>query len=150
MFRLALVGLYDAAVIGAAIGDSTADLVWRLLQVFLATIFVALLAYYSLKMMGLARSRRMAGGNLSLIESIAVGQQSMVQLIKVGDEFIVIGVTKENVSLLCTLDETQVTVPEVGNIMPGNINFAKILGRFQENKGSENKELENKEQDEQR
>jgi len=121
-------------------GSSTANMVWRLLQVVLATIFVSLLAYYSLKMLGLARSRRGFGnsGNLSVLETIVVGQQSMVQLIKAGDKFLVIGVTKERVTLLSELDDTQVEMPEISGFGVSGTAFGNVLSRFLPPKGDAN------------
>ena len=103
---------------------TTADLAWGIVRAILVTAFVALLAYYSVKMMGLARGRRGLGnGNLNVVESIMVGQQSMVQLVRAGEKYLVIGVTRERVTLLAELDE--ISEPEEPEVP-----FSSILNRF--------------------
>lgn len=121
------------------------NLVWRLLQVILATIFVALLAYYSVKMMGLSRGRRgRENRNLSVVESIVVGAQSMVQLVRAGDKYLVVGVTKERVTLLAELDEADVIESEATGFGTNAISFSKVLGRFLPPKDSfDNDDFEN-------
>jgi|GEM_PF-799276 len=113
------------------IASSAGDLIWRFLQIILATIFVVLLSYYSIKMFAIARGQRgRQGSNLSVIESIAVGQQSMVQLVRAGDKYLVIGVTKEKVTLLSEVDKAIVIEPEPMSFSSADVPFGNVLSRF--------------------
>lgn len=117
--------------ISTPITSSAGDLVWRFLQIILATIFVVLLSYYSIKMFAIARGRqRRKGSNLTIVESIAVGQHSMVQVVRAGDKYLVIGVTKERVTLLSELDSDEVLKPEPITFDSKSIPFANVLNKF--------------------
>ena len=99
-------------------------------RIILATAGVALLAYYVTKMLALSRGRigRGRGGNLQVVESIAVGAQSMIQLIKAGDKYLVVGITKERVTLLAELSKEEVSEPEAPELP--TVPFNKVLSRF--------------------
>ena len=107
-----------------------------ILRVVAAVAFVALLAYFTVKMMALSRGRRGKGGNLYVVESIIVGNSSMVQIIKAGNRYLVIGVTKERVTFLADLDDSQVSEPE--NVEVNFTPFDKVLKRYLGPKGNEN------------
>lgn len=136
---------FDITFLATTFGMGTGEIVWRLLQVILVTVIVALLAYYSIKIMGLARGRHRVGSNVYVVESIVVGQQSMVQLIKAGDKYLVIGVTKERVTLLSELDESQVKVPDEVNV---GVPFGNVLNRFLTPKDEDSEKDRGGEQDE--
>jgi len=101
---------------------------WPVFRTILATVFVALLAYFVVRMLALARGRMGRGGNLAVIESIAVGNQSMVQLIKAGDKYLVIGVTREKVTILTELEDSQVNVPDTVEV--AITPFDSVLKRY--------------------
>jgi len=108
-------------------------MVGHFFRIILATVFVAILAYFVLRLVG-ARGRASQwsrNGNLKLIETIAIGAQSMVQLIKVGDKFLVIGVSKDKgITLLAELSKDEVEEPEAVDVPPINVPFNKIMQRF--------------------
>jgi len=99
-----------------------------ILRVIGAVAIVALLAYFTVKMMALSRGRRGKGGNLYVVESIIVGSASMVQIVKAGNKYLVIGVTKERVTFLAELDDSQVSEPE--SVEVNFTPFDKVLRRY--------------------
>jgi len=111
-------------------GFPAAAMMGHIFRIVLATAGVALLAYYVTKMLALSRGRagRIRGGNLQVVESIATGAQSMIQLIKAGDKYLVVGITKERVTLLAELSKEEVSEPEAQEfpVVP----FNKVLSRF--------------------
>jgi len=122
---------HTSYLLNSAFVGSTSGLVWRFLQIVLATIFVVLLSYYLIKMMAIARGRRGRNShNLSVVESIAVGQQSMVQLVRAGDKYLVVGVTKERVTLLSELDKAEVHEPKPISFNSADVPFGNVLSRF--------------------
>jgi flagellar protein FliO/FliZ len=135
--------LSDAAYFGF-LGGAEGQLwgmFWSMIRFFAATLFVAILAYYATKKLAGARSGLgRKGGNLSLIESINIGGQAVVQLVKVGDKFLVVGVTKERVTLLGEVDKEQVVEIEAPVYNPMNTPFGKILSRFTEKNKTEDDE----------
>jgi len=106
------------------------DQVFVILRWIAATAFVALLAYYVTRMMALSRGRGRKGGNLRVVESISLGNNSVIHLVKAADKYLVIGVTRENISLLGELDEEDVTIEEQVLFDPKDTPFGKVLARF--------------------
>jgi flagellar biogenesis protein FliO len=93
--------------------------------------FVALLAYYSTKLLASARAGRNRGGkrNLELLESVGLGAQAMAQIVRAGDKLFLIGVTKERVTLLAALDGAGVELPEPAGLRL-DASFDKVLQRL--------------------
>ena len=110
----------------------SASSVGRFLYIFLIVAFVAILAYFSTKLMAAAsRSGRYRGGgrNLALIESMGVGPQAMLQIIRSGGQYFLIGVTKERISVLAELDAGGLIIRESQGLFPGGA-FDGFLKRF--------------------
>jgi flagellar protein FliO/FliZ len=96
--------------------------------ILLVLAFIILFCYFILRLMGRVKGRGGASGNLQLVESILVGSQNMVQLVRAGDKYLVIGVTKEHITLLVELDESQIRPIEP--LPPLKDSFKKILERY--------------------
>jgi flagellar biogenesis protein FliO len=77
---------------------------------------------------------RGAGGrescNLAIVESISVGGQAVVRLVRAGDTYLVIGVTKERVTLLGEVDKEQIVEQKAPDLTGLNTPFSKVLSRF--------------------
>jgi len=101
---------------------------WPLINMLLVMVVIILVCYYGLRFIGRVRGRGTNNGNLQLVESILVGSQNMVQLVRAGDKYLVIGVTKERVTLLAEVDEEQ--IKEMEPLPPVGESFNKVLARF--------------------
>jgi flagellar biogenesis protein FliO len=64
--------------------------------------------------------------NLEILESMGVGPQSFVHVLRVGGQYMLIGVTRGQVNLLSELDESRLVLPEVGQ----RVTFESILSSF--------------------
>ena len=103
-----------------------------------ATVFVALLAYYVLKLMGGARLRqfRRGGGNLQLIDSLSVGVGTVIQIVKAGEKYLVISVTKERVTLLTEVENLEFAAEGEQSFDPSQVPFGTVLAKFMKPKDS--------------
>jgi len=117
-----------SAIIGEGSATSTFNMMLTALRFIGATVLVAILAWYVTRRMAGAGKLGKKSGNLSIIDSVNLGGQATVQLIKAGEKYLVIGVTKEHVTLLGEVDE--VTEPEAPNFSHLNTPFGKVLSRF--------------------
>jgi flagellar protein FliO/FliZ len=91
---------------------------------------VAVMAYLSFRMISSSRGgRRGASRNLQIIESIVVGIQTSVQIIRCGEKYLLIGVTKEQVTLLAEIPKEQLTLADGKNLLADGA-FDKVLRRF--------------------
>ncbi|MCL1846244.1 MAG: flagellar biosynthetic protein FliO [Defluviitaleaceae bacterium] len=122
---------------------NTFNMFWNALRFFGATILVAVLAWFvTKKMVGANRVGRKSG-NLSVVESVNLGGMTTVQLVKAGEKYLVIGVTRERVTLLGEIDKEQIAEPDVTNFSHLNTPFGKVLSRFikpQDTSGDDNNE----------
>ncbi|MCL2197718.1 MAG: flagellar biosynthetic protein FliO [Defluviitaleaceae bacterium] len=121
--------------------DPLFSMLWQMIRFLGATALVAFLAYIATKKMVGARFSGQRSGNLSIVESVNVSGQAVVQLIKAGDKYIVIGVTKERITLLGEVDKEQIS--ENVELQALDTPFGKVLSRFIKNapeSGGENDE----------
>jgi len=120
------------SILSVSASDMFGGMIWSFVQFIAATIFVAILAYYVTKRMFGARGAAMGrnGGNLAIVESVNVGGQAIIQLVKAGDKYLVIGVTKERITMLSELSAEQITEFEAPDSTGLNSPFGKILSRF--------------------
>ena len=103
--------------------------VGQFFSTLLLIVFVCALAYYTTRLLGAARFGRLGGRrNLEILETLGVGSQSFVQIVRVGEKYVLIGVTRGQVSLLTQLEEDQLKFPEVSHQVAG---FDALLNRFQ-------------------
>ena len=63
-------------------------------------------AYFATKFLGNFQSNRMGNGNIKIIEAISVGPNKTIQIIKIGDDFVLIGVTRDRITFLKDIDES--------------------------------------------
>jgi flagellar protein FliO/FliZ len=88
------------------------NVVGRFLYIVVLVLFVVLLAYFTTKLLVAARSGRLRSTkrDLEVIESIGVSQQAWVSIIRAGSRYILLGITKENITLLSELDKETLTL----------------------------------------
>ncbi|MCL2463180.1 MAG: flagellar biosynthetic protein FliO [Defluviitaleaceae bacterium] len=104
-------------------------------------VFVLAMAYFFTKWFASAKTGALRGrrANIRLVESMGVGMQSYVQIVKVGKKYVLVGVTKGGVSMLAELDpaDLELARENPANILP----FEKILRQYfpkmRGNKGDE-------------
>lgn len=107
-------------------------MIGQFFRIILATVIVAAMAYFATKLLAISkgRARSTSKGNLSVVESIAVSSTSMVQLVKAGDKYLIIGVTKEKITLLTELNSNEVVEPEIQDLSAVTEPFNKVLSKF--------------------
>ena len=98
----------------------------RVITVLFIFVFVLAITYFTTRFAaGFARQRQWCR-NIEVIESFALSQGKYIQIIRCADKYLVIAVSKDNVSLLTELDEesiktegnTQISkIPEFKDIM---------------------------------
>ena len=114
--------------------SASSAMLGQFFTMMLITAGVAVLIYCVTRFLAVSRRRMGLGrrsGNLRVVESIAVTSQSMVQLVKAGEEkYLVIGVTKERINLLAVLTKEEVDEPEEPDMGAVAVPFNKVLQRF--------------------
>lgn len=95
---------------------------------------VGALAYFTTKLIGRGKIGS-SGRNLQVIETIGVGPQSFIQILRVGTQYVLVGVTRGQITKLSELDSSQLTLPEPGQ----SVGFESFLSRFQKKDDDEGK-----------
>jgi len=67
-----------------------------------------------------------ANNNIKIIETYRLSNTSAIQIIRVADKFLAIGISKDNISLLAELDEDSVIINNTNTQFKG-IDFSDIL-----------------------
>lgn len=83
--------------------SSTLGMLGQLFFLILIFVFILFLTYYSTKWVSTLRFKTRNSKNIKIIESTSVGVQNTIQLIQVGEQFFLIGVTKESITFLSEL-----------------------------------------------
>ena len=107
----------------------------QLLGVLIIFLFVLAITYFTTKWIGNYQK------NLQIVESIRVGNNKFIAIVKAGEVYLVVAVGKDDVTLLTQLTEDQLSeVPDLSAIqnkfpMDGKAaqeNFREVLNRVKE------------------
>ncbi len=103
---------------------------FRLIGVLLVFLFVLALTYAATKWMADYQQGVTANRNIRVIETFRVTNQKFIQIIQVGEKYLVISVCKDTINILTELTEGELAFPPP----EGNGEKAKtnINGNFQE------------------
>ena len=106
---------------------------WSLAGRSFLLVFVCVLlfvgTYYLTRYISRARVSGKIHGNIYIVEVISVGVSSTVQLIKAGDKYVLIGVSKDRIVFLSEIDPAGVEIPEFNPIINKGL-FEKYLQKF--------------------
>ena len=117
---------------------TTWDLVGQFFSIFMWLAVVIVLAYITIRLMASVRYGRGGRRNLEILESMSVGVQSYVHIVRVGGQYVLIGVTRGQINMLQQLETSQLKLPEEGEGLPSfDTVFSKFQNRFQSEEGRE-------------
>lgn len=95
-----------------------------LIRIIICLPIVVVLIYLVIKF-GLARNYNRSQGNLKILEQVILTPKATINIIKVGHEYLLIGATEKDITLLKQLDD----YPE-NNIQQSKYSFDDFLKRF--------------------
>lgn len=126
LFAVLSAGLPCIAFASASVPAAEPSLAGSMLQVFLVLVFVlGLIVAAAWLMRRFSLLPTAAGGHLRVVSGVMVGQRERVVIVEVRDQWLVLGVTAQNVNLLSSLPK-----PEDASALPsGAPPFAEWLGR---------------------
>ena len=105
------------------------------LSIIYALIVILVLAYISIKFVSKTKGLSSANSNIKVMESISIGYQSVIQLIKIGDKYILVGVSKEKITYLTEIDEQHLVFSKDDTAVD-KISFDKYLKNLLGKNGS--------------
>jgi len=118
--------------------------------IFLFVLFAIIIAaaYYVTYYVAKLQQKSKINNNLQIIEAISIGQGKSIQIVRVGNEYVVIGVTKGNIQLLQTLGSDDINDYSDKNgqsVIP----FKEILNKYKLGKSEDSGEDHHETKDEQ-
>lgn len=94
-------------------GTSTWEMVSQIGMLIVMFIGILVLAYYATKFLGKTQGLHLKGTNIEVIETISIGNGRLIQLIRVGQKYIVIAITKEKIEYLAEIPADQIIEEQV-------------------------------------
>jgi len=88
-------------------------------------------AYMSTKYLGNLQMHKGNGSNLKIVEVLPVGPQKTLQLIRIGSEYMVIGVSKDHITFVQSVDESKLTFSEDDKV-PFSTYMKKFVSKHHE------------------
>ena len=108
----------------------------QLIVALLIFVFVLVLTYLTTQWIGKYQKGHMNSKNLRIIETIPAGQNKHICLLKAGNQYLVIAVGKDEIHLLSTLTEDQLTdisfLNEIPETMITGETFQEIFGQLKD------------------
>lgn len=114
----------------AAAENSTLKNVGQLCSVLFIFIFVLFLTYFVTRWIAGYQQSKIVHGNLRVIETMKLSANKYIQIIEVGDVFLVIGISKDHIERLAELNKDQIhdfSDPAFGQEMEFRQSFSAIF-----------------------
>ncbi len=130
--------------------DSTSSMssILSVISLILIFIFIVALAYFTTKFIAKYQNNSMnSRSNIRVIESFRMGSNKFVAIIEVSNNFYVIGVGKEEITLIDKLDSDSISNIKNGQMkdLGKKIDFKEILSQIK-NKSVEKEHTEDKDE----
>lgn len=103
--------------------------VLQLIAGIFAFVIVLIATYYVTKWIAKSGVVQSRSQNIKVIETFKIAPNKYVQIIQLGSKYYSIGVTKENITFLTSLDEEQLDISEIPPTSE-QIPFADLLKTF--------------------
>ncbi len=106
---------------------------WLQLIVLLVLFIIVLFgAYFATRLFGSFQVKKGTSRNIQQLESISVGPQKVLQLIKVGEEYLLIGITKDRITFMKEIDPGHIDLnhyatDKKNQVLPFNKQLEKFL-----------------------
>lgn len=100
----------------------------QLIGLVFILIVILIAAYYTSKYVGKLSLGQLKNTNFKIIDTYRISPNKFIQIVKIGNKYIVIAVAKDTVNFITELDESEVFVKEFHT--NENITFKQILDKM--------------------
>lgn len=100
----------------------------RFITVLFIFALVLAMTYFTTRFVGRAGQARMRSSNIEVLESVRNADGKLLELVRIGKKYAVIGVSRDSQDLICMLDEDDILPPQEGD--EGKKDFSEIFKRF--------------------
>ena len=110
---------------------SSYDSLWQLVSLVLILVIILVAAYYTSRIIGGIKLGQMKKSNFQVIDSYRVTPNKALQIVKIGNKYVVISIGKDNISYITELDESEVVIKEP--YQGDKKSFKQILDKLKNN-----------------
>jgi flagellar protein FliO/FliZ len=112
-------------------GLSSYDSVWQLVGLIALLIIILVAAYYTSRFIGGIKLGQMRKSNFQVIDSYRVTPNKVLQIVKIGNKYVVIAIGKDDIHFITELDEAEVIIRESHQVEKQS--FKQILDKLKNN-----------------
>lgn len=116
-----------------ATAQNSIQSLFELLGLILIFVIVLVVCYYTTKFVAGRQLVQKKMGNFEVVETFAIAQNKYLQLIRMGNKYVVISVSKDSISFITELDEAEVCQIQNNASISGK-SFKEILSGFSKKK----------------
>lgn len=112
----------------------------QFLTVILVFVFVLAATYFTTRFVGSYQKTRSAGRNFEVIETCKVTNGKYLQIVKIGEKYVVIGIGKDSITSICELSPED--IKDKRESEPADFSFRSFLDKARNSikKGENNNE----------
>jgi flagellar protein FliO/FliZ len=107
---------------------STSNNFWQLIGLVFLLIVILIATYYTSRFIGGLKLGQLKNSNFNVIDTYRISPNKMLQIVKVGNKYVVIAIGKDTINLITELEETEVYLRET--ISGDKQNFKQILEKL--------------------
>lgn len=111
---------------------STRDSFLQLVGLVFLLVIILVAAYYTTRFVGGFKQGQLKNSNFQVIDAYRISPNKVVQIVKIGNKYIVLGVGKDTVNYITELEEAEVLIREVH--AGEKISFKQTLEKLRMNK----------------
>lgn len=91
-------------------------------------IIILLAAYYTSKLVGKLTLSQLKNSNFQVIDTYRISPNKFLQIVKVANKYVVISVSKDNITMIAELEESEVFIREAN--IKENMSFKQIFEKI--------------------
>ncbi len=116
-------------------GSTGTNSFWQLAGLVLMLIIILVAAYYTSRLVGGIKLGQLRKSNFQVIDSYRVTPNKALQIVRIGNKYIVIAIGKDDINFITELDESEVILKEFqqGEKRGFDQSFKQILDKLKNN-----------------
>ena len=111
--------------------SSSSGSLWQLVGLVILLIIILIAAYYTSRFVAQLKLGQQRKSNFQVIDTYRISTTKVLQIVKVGNHYLLLAIGKDTVSLLKELDETEVILREAPPCE--KLNFKQLLDKLKNN-----------------
>ena len=112
-----------------ATAQNSLQSLFELFGLILIFVIVLVVCYYTTKFVAGRQLVQKKIGNFEIVETFAIAQNKYLQLIRMGNKYVVISVTKDSINVITELEEAEICQIQ-NNVSVSGKSFKEILSGF--------------------